>query len=102
MTGVESLSEDKSVGIFDADSVEFPIEVRNFRPGDRFIPLGMKTLKKVKRFFIDEKIPKFLRNRTPVFLSKGEIMWIGGIRIDERFRLRGNKVVKISLTRPKW
>jgi tRNA(Ile)-lysidine synthase len=102
ITEVESLSEDKSVGIFDADSVEFPIEVRNLRSGDRFIPLGMKTLKKLKRFFIDDNIPRFLRNRVPVFLSKGEIMWIGGIRIDERFKLKGNNVVKIRLIRPKW
>jgi tRNA(Ile)-lysidine synthase len=102
ITEVKSLSENKFVGIFDADSVEFPFGVRNFRPGDRFIPLGMKTLKKVKRFFIDEKIPRFLRNRIPVFLSKGEIMWIGGMRIDERFKLRGNRAVKISLIRPKW
>ncbi len=100
ITKVESLSEDKSVGLFNADSVEFPIEVRNFCPGDRFIPLGMQTFKKVKRFFIDEKVPKFLRQRIPIFLSRGEIMWIGGMRIDERFRVREDKAVKIRIIRP--
>jgi tRNA(Ile)-lysidine synthase len=130
ITKVKRPSKDKSIGFFDADTVEFPIEVRNFRPGDRFIPLGMKTsrsgvsqiepgikrdfvvsaqsnegsqrtTKKVKRFFIDEKVPRFLRNRIPIFLSKGKIMWIGGMRIDDRFKLVGEKAVKIKLINPK-
>jgi tRNA(Ile)-lysidine synthase len=62
---------------------------------------GQGTTKKVKRFFIDEKVPRFFRSRIPIFLSKGEIMWIGGMRIDERFKLKGNKAVKIRLIRPK-
>ncbi len=98
----ESLGNDRFIGVFDADSVEFPIIVRNFCPGDRFIPLGMKTPKKLKRFFIDEKIPKFFRNRIPIFSSRGEIMWIGGRRIDERFKLKGKRAVKIRLIRPRW
>lgn len=98
----ESLSNDRFIGMFDAGSVEFPIAVRNSRPGDRFIPLGMKTPKRLKRFFIDEKIPRFLRNRIPIFFSRGEIMWIGGMRIDERFKLKGEKAVKIRLVRPRW
>ena len=99
---VESLSSDNFIGMFDVDSVELPITVRNFHPGDRFIPLGMKTPKKVKRFFIDEKIPRFLRSRIPIFFIRGEIMWIGGMRIDERFKLKGKKAVRISLVRPRW
>lgn len=102
-TEVESLDkEGKFTALFDLDSVNFPIEVRNFRHGDRFIPLGMNKLKKVKRFFIDEKVPKFLRNRIPIFLAGGEIMWIGGMRIDDRFKVKGKRALKIRLLRPKW
>lgn len=99
---VESLSSDNFAGMFDVDSVKLPITVRNFHPGDRFFPLGMKTPKKLKRFFIDEKTPRFLRSRIPIFFSGGEIMWIGGMRIDERFKLKGIKAVKITLVRPRW
>ena len=62
---------------------------------------SQRTTKKVKRFFIDEKVPRFLRNRIPIFLSKGKIMWIGGMRIDDRFKLVGEKAVKIKLINPK-
>ncbi len=101
ITEPESLGEDKSVAFFEAGSVEFPIEIRNFHPGDRFIPLGMKRFKKVKSFLIDEKMPRYIRNRIPLFLSKGEIIWLGGMRIDERFRVKGKRALKIRLIRPK-
>lgn len=100
--GVESFDEDRFTAFFDIDSVGFPIEIRNLHPGDRFIPLGMKTMKKVKDFFIDEKVPRFLRYRTPIFLSRGEIMWIGGMRIDDRFKVKGKEALSIRIIRPRW
>jgi tRNA(Ile)-lysidine synthase len=99
---LSELPKDRFIGFFDAGLTEFPIEVRSFRPGDRFIPLGMKKFKKVKRFFIDEKVPRFLRRRIPIFTSKGEIMWIGGMRIDERFKLRGKRALEIKIIKPRW
>jgi tRNA(Ile)-lysidine synthase len=98
----ESWGEDPFIQFFDRDSVEFPIEIRNYHPGDRFVPLGMKTRKKIKDLFIDEKIPRFLRSRIPIFLSKGQIMWVGGLRMDERFKVRKKKAVRISLVKPRW
>ena len=97
---VKTLEEEREdVAYLDAGKVEFPIEIRSFRPGDRFIPLGMKNEKKVKNFFVDSKVPRFQRYRIPIFRSKGEIFWIGGMRIDERFKVRkkGKKALKLSL-----
>jgi tRNA(Ile)-lysidine synthase len=94
--------EREDVAYFDARKVVFPLEVRSPRPGDRFIPLGMKDEKKLKNFFVDEKIPRFERYRTPIFTSRGEIFWVGGMRIDERFKVRkkGTKAIKMSLVAP--
>ena len=99
-----SLKSDRYIACFDFDSVEFPIEIRNFQHGDRFMPYGMKTLKKVKRYFIDEKVPRFLRNKIPIFLTRGDIMWIGGMRVDERFKVKDKSkhVLKIRLIRPNF
>ena len=99
----DSLEEnDESVGYFDPESVEFPIEVRNFNPGDRFCPLGMRDSKKLQDYFTDIKLPKFLRSRVPIFCANGEIMWIGGIRIDNRFKVtdKDSKVLRMKLIRP--
>ncbi len=91
--------EREDVVYLDAGKIEFPIEVRSFRAGDRFIPLGMKDEKKLKNFFVDEKIPRFERYRVPIFTTGGEIFWVGGMRIDERFKVRrrGKKGLKLSI-----
>jgi tRNA(Ile)-lysidine synthase len=99
----ENLEEEREdVAYLDAGKIEFPIEVRSFRAGDRFIPLGMKDWKKLKSFFVDEKIPRFERYRIPIFTSRGEIFWVGGMRIDERFKVRrkGKKAIRMSLIVP--
>ena len=101
-SGLEEERED--VVYLDPGAVRFPIEVRSFKAGDRFVPLGMKSRKKVKDFFIDSKVPAFMRKRVPIFLSGGEIIWIGGMRIDERAKVKGKpkKVLKLGLVRPRF
>jgi tRNA(Ile)-lysidine synthase len=101
---VNSLKSDKYLACFDSTSVDFPIQVRNFTEGDRLIPYGMNEFKKLKNYFIDEKIPRFIRHQIPIFLCKGEIMWIGGMRVDERFKVRDKrkKVLTIRLIRPNF
>ena len=74
------------VGYFAPEKVGFPITLRSFSEGDRFVPLGMKGAKKLKDFFIDEKIPRFLRKKVPVFETQDGIIWVGGLRTDNRFR----------------
>jgi tRNA(Ile)-lysidine synthase len=91
--------KNEEIAFFDPDYVQFPIEVRSFQEGDRFIPLGMKGKKKVKKYFIDSKVPKFLRKRVPIFISGNRIMWLGGMRMDERFRMKkkGGDALKFTL-----
>lgn len=74
------------VGYFSPQKVGFPITLRSFSEGDRFVPLGMRGTKKLKDFFIDEKIPRFLRKKVPVFETRDGIVWVGGLRTDNRFR----------------
>lgn len=69
------------------DAVPFPWLLRNFRPGDRFTPLGMGGAQKVKDAFINEKVPPDLRRRIPLLLSEGEIAWVPGVRLGERGRV---------------
>ena len=71
-----------------------PLTIRNARPEDRFQPLGMKGEKKVKDFFIDEKIPLRDRKRIPILFFGNVLGWVGGMRISNRLRVtRGTKKV---------
>jgi len=78
----------------DYQALQFPLRIRNFRPGDRFQPLGVKGNQKLKEFFIDHKVPRFERPRIPLLISGEKIVWVIGYRIDECARI-GNKTKKI-------
>jgi tRNA(Ile)-lysidine synthetase-like protein len=71
----------------DAAGLILPLDVRGRRPGDRFVPLGMHAPKKLHDFFIDERVPRPLRSRVPLVISGGAIVWVVGLRIDERFKV---------------
>jgi tRNA(Ile)-lysidine synthase len=63
--------------------------VRNRRVGDRFHPLGLAADKKLKDFLIDRKIAADVRDRIPLLLWNGAIVWVAGVEVSERFRVTG-------------
>lgn len=63
--------------------------VRNRRPGDRFQPLGLPFPKKLKDFLIDRRIEAGARDRLPLLVWNGEIVWIAGVEVSERFKVTG-------------
>lgn len=89
-----------NTALLDADTLHYPLVVRNFKAGDRFVPLGMKGHKKVKDFFIDLKVPSPVRAVTPILTCDDFIVWICGYRIDERFKVtsKTKKVLRISIS----
>ena len=95
----ERLNGSPDTAIFDSQSLQFPLKMRNFRPGDRFQPLGLRGTQKLKEFFIDHKIPSFERARIPLLISGEMIAWIVGYRIDERVKVteKTQKVLKVTV-----
>jgi len=71
----------------DAECIRGKIWVRGWKPGDRFFPLGMKSPKKLQDFFVDEKIPSFYRPFTPIVTDDEKILWIVGLRLDDRVKV---------------
>jgi tRNA(Ile)-lysidine synthase len=66
--------------VFDAEAVRFPLILRSLMPGDRFNPWGMEGSSKIKKIYIDLKIPREKRNLIPLLVMDGEILWIAGVR----------------------
>ncbi|MBX2899906.1 MAG: tRNA lysidine(34) synthetase TilS [Cyclobacteriaceae bacterium] len=75
------------VAVLDAEKLAPTLVWRVWQPGDYFYPLGMDKRKKVSDFLVDEKIPVNKKGRVTVLESAGEIVWIAGLRIDNRFKL---------------
>ena len=82
----QQFPDDSQTAFFDFDTLG-SLSVRTFREGDRFVPLGMSQSVKLKDFFISRKIPLHQRRRIPLLLSEGQIIWVIGTRIDERYRV---------------
>jgi len=89
------------VAHLDADKIPDELFVRTRRPGDSFKPFGMMKDKKLQDFFVDEKVPKRERDRVPIIASDGDIIWIAGFRIDERFKVteKTKRVLVLRLKR---
>lgn len=76
------------------------IRLRTRRPGDRFTPLGMQGReKKVQDLLVSMRVPRYYRSFVPIFLSGGEIIWVGGLRLSEQFKVNQNtcKVLEITI-----
>jgi tRNA(Ile)-lysidine synthase len=77
-----------STAYLDASKIKgLALQVRSFRPGDRFVPFGMKGSKKLQDFFVDSKIPPGQRCLVPVVCDAEKIVWLAGLRPDERARV---------------
>ena len=82
-----SIPNNKDTAALDFEKLKFPLKVRLWKKGDWFIPLGMKHKKKLSDFMIDEKIPLNLKSRVSVLQSSGDIVWVIGYRIDDRYKI---------------
>jgi len=79
--------DDPTIELADADRIAFPLRLRTRRPGDRFVPLGMKKEVKLKDFLINESIPFFDRDDLPLLCDQERIIWVVGVRISDEVRL---------------
>ncbi len=71
----------------DAGKVSFPLVWRRWKAGDSFFPLGMKGQKKLSDFLIDNKISIVDKDHVTVVESLGNILWVVGHRLDDRFKV---------------
>ena len=98
LSGRQVPPRQRSVEFFDAEQVGLRIVVRHWRKGDRFQPIGMTGPVKLQDWFTNQKVPRAQRHDLLVATTAaGEIFWVEGQRIGERF-----KITRTTRRRLRW
>ena len=83
-----SFSKNPTVVDLDASSIRFPLTLRRVAEGDRFTPLGMRGTQLMSDFLTNLKRNRFeKRNQLVLLDATGTILWVLGLRINDRFKL---------------
>ncbi len=96
LSPLQYLDYDSIAGYGRPDDV---LRVRSRMQGDYFTPVGSKYSKKLKKYFIDGKFPRFERDKFLLIAKGNEIAWIIGHKISDKFKVTENtkKVLKLEI-----
>jgi tRNA(Ile)-lysidine synthase len=83
-------SSDKSVEYICGDRLRFPLKLRSWHYGDSFQPLGLRGRQKLSDFFINKKVAADHKKKILVLENNGELVWIVGMQIDNRYKTNKN------------
>jgi len=83
---------------FDYDKIKQGMVLRNRKPGD-YLANGAGSHKKLKDYFIDEKIPREDRDRMILLADGNHIMWAVGMRISEEYKVteQTRRILKVQM-----
>ncbi len=95
ISGLFAVESEMSV---DSDKLQYPLVIRRWTEGDRFMPLGMTGFKKVSDYLTDIKLDKNSKERQYVLLSGDKIIALLGLRIDERFKITSESRTSLDIT----
>lgn len=96
---VDQIEKNNDQTIFvDKEKLNYPLLLRKWEKGDYFYPFGMQGKKKLSKFFKDEKVDIFSKEKQWLLCSGEDIVWVVGRRLDERFKVDGStkKILKIT------
>ncbi|MFP4546508.1 MAG: tRNA lysidine(34) synthetase TilS [Fidelibacterota bacterium] len=93
-----SINNSRSVEYIDADKISGKLRLRHWQQGDNFSPLGSQFKKKLSDFFIDNKIPRFLKDHIPILWDEEKIIWVCGMQISDDVKItkKTRKILKLE------
>jgi tRNA(Ile)-lysidine synthase len=93
----QEIDKQRHIAHLDRDKLQFPLLLRKWLPGDKFIPYGMKGFQKLSDFFNNHKISMPEKENAWVLTSGKDIIWLVNYRIDSRFGISEHTRKKIII-----
>jgi tRNA(Ile)-lysidine synthase len=84
-------------GALDFDRVQWPVVLRNWRPGDSYRPQGSRRVRKLKRLLLETRVPRNVRKGWPVLDSAGSVIWASGCPVAEEVAVSGSTEVGLVI-----
>lgn len=82
---------------FDYDKITGTVILRTRQAGD-LLSVAPDSRKKLKEYFIDEKIPRLSRDRIPVVADENRILWVFGHRMGAEYRVTEQTKTVLEIT----
>lgn len=94
-------NKDYTEEVIDIEKIQGPLVLRLRKHGDTFNPLGARGKVKLKKFFIDNKVPKPIRDRVPILTDDDKIVWVVGYRIGNEVKITDDtkRILKLKVSR---
>lgn len=90
------------IAYFDAGLITYPLYIRKWKQGDVFYPFGMRGKKKLSDYFSDMKLSLFDKKSIDILCNAdGDILWIIGMRSDNRYRITAQTTQMLKITQCK-
>ena len=91
-------SPDPYAEFVSSDVIRWPLHIRHVRDGDSFQPIGMSgKTKKIQDLMVDLKLEMFEKERLLLLTNADHILWVIGIRLDERAKVKSGEEEIYSL-----
>lgn len=82
----------------DRQKLKYPLHLRKWQEGDYFYPLGLAGKKKLSKFFKDEKLSLFAKQKIWLLCdADDQILWVIGYRMDDRFKITDSTKTKVKI-----
>ena len=83
-----TLNKSNNNAQLDFDKITYPICIRNYKKGEKFLPLGMRKNKKISDFLSDKKVNYIIKLRQCVITdSTDSVLWVVGHQISNKFKV---------------
>ena len=97
-----SISNSAFCATIDLANIQYPLTIRSVQTGDRFCPFGMEGHRLVSDFLTDQKLSLLEKRRQLVVTdAKGDILWVVGLRTDNRYRVKNttSSILRITVAK---
>ncbi len=82
----------------DQQKLKYPLHLRKWQEGDYFYPLGLAGKKKLSKFFKDEKLSLFAKQKIWLLCDADDhIVWVIGYRMDHRYKISDSTKTKVKI-----